>query len=91
MVIWSKGVVTSAVDTMERDGLVRRSPVRGDSRLRRVIITSKGLDVIRASIERRRHVIQAVISCLDQEQTQEFRDTLRTLRKHLLKLLNEGL
>ena len=54
----SRAAISSALNTLERDGLVSRSPVDGDKRLVRVELTQRGhaelLDGIRAQAERER-------------------------------------
>jgi DNA-binding MarR family transcriptional regulator len=54
----SRAAISSALNTLERDGLVVRSPVDGDKRLVQVELTARGntelLDGIRAQAERER-------------------------------------
>jgi DNA-binding MarR family transcriptional regulator len=54
----SRAAISSALNTLERDGLVARAPVDGDKRLVRVELTARGhselLDGIRDQAERER-------------------------------------
>ena len=84
----SKHAVSRAVDVLEKDGLVRRQPVSGDRRLRRIAITRKGLDFVKANLSEMRIIRQKTLSCLDIRQAEELRIILRQLRKHLLELID---
>jgi DNA-binding MarR family transcriptional regulator len=60
----SRAAISSALNVLERDGLVSRSPVDGDKRLVRVSLTARGneelLDGMRAQAEREREWFAAL-------------------------------
>lgn len=86
----SKHTVSRAVDVLEKDGLVRRQPVSGDRRLRRIAITRKGLDFVKDNLAEMRIISHKTFSCLDIRQAEELRIILRQLRKHLLELIDSS-
>lgn len=86
----SKHAITRAVDSLEKEGLVAREGIGTDRRTRRVAITKEGLDVIKQAMPYRQEVSSTAMSCLSEQQAQEFNATLRQLRKHILKLIDHS-
>jgi DNA-binding MarR family transcriptional regulator len=87
----SKHTVTRVIDTLEKQGLVKRGPIGEDRRTRKVNITKKGLELIkRTSAEGRQRVSHAVFLPLDQKQIKELRIILRQVRKHVLTLITHS-
>jgi len=86
----SKYSVTRAIDTLEKQGLVERLPIGQDRRTRRVNITRKGLEVVKnATIDSRERISHDIFRTLDRKQTEELNSSLKTLRKHVLTLIDE--
>jgi DNA-binding MarR family transcriptional regulator len=90
-VLRSKHTVTRVVDTLEKQGLLRRLPLGVDRRVREVSITRKGIGLIkRHSIEIREKIIKQVFeSSLDEKQMLELREIIKRLKQHLLSLIPE--
>ena len=88
----SKHAVTRIVDTLEKQGLVKRDPIGEDRRVRRVSITRKGLEIVKRSLaEGRQQISHEVFTPLDQKQVEELNTTLRQIRKHVLtRIPNPG-
>jgi len=86
----SKHAVSRAVDVLEKDGLVRRQPISGDRRLRRITITRKGLDFVTANLAEMRITSSKIFSCLNTRQAEELRIILKQLREHLLELIDSS-
>jgi len=84
MLFRSKQTLTGIIDGLERDGLVKRELAGKDRRTRKVIITRKGLDSIRANLPRTLEISNSAMPALSEEETQTLRTTLRMIRKHLL-------
>ena len=81
----SKHAVTRIIDTLEKQGFLKREPIGEDRRIRKVSITRKGLNFIRrTSSEGRQRVSHEVFSTLDQKQVEELNTTLRQVRKHVI-------
>jgi DNA-binding MarR family transcriptional regulator len=85
----SKYSVTRAIDTLEKQKLVERLPIGKDRRNRRVIITRKGLEVVKnATIDSRERFSQDIFHILGEKKLEELNSTLKQLRKHVLKLID---
>ena len=86
----SKYSVTRVIDTLEKEGLVKRMPVGKDRRTRRIDITKKGLQVVEdATIDSRGKLSQDIFSIMDEGRLVEFNDDLKKIRRHVLSLINE--
>jgi DNA-binding MarR family transcriptional regulator len=57
----TKPAVTQIIDSMERDGLVRRSPGREDRRETHLVLTPKGQRAIRAVRNEQRHLVRNAV------------------------------
>jgi DNA-binding MarR family transcriptional regulator len=85
----SKYSVTRVIDTLERQGLVKRRPAGKDRRTRRIDITRKGLRAVAdASIDSRERISQNVFRILEDQHLVEFNDTLKQVRRHVLGLID---
>ena len=88
--IRSKYAVTRAIDTLEKQGLVKRVRMDQDHRTRRINITRKGLEVVNnATIDSRKRISQDIFGTLNRKQTEELNSTLKTLGRHVLTLIDE--
>jgi DNA-binding MarR family transcriptional regulator len=84
MTFRSRQTVTQIVDGLERDGLVKRELAGKDRRTKEVVITSKGLGLIRKNLPYTLEVMNQAVPTLSQKQMQEFINILRQIRRHLL-------
>jgi MarR family transcriptional repressor of emrRAB len=89
MLFRSKQTVTGIIDGLERDGLVKREMVGKDRRTRKVMITRKGLDAIRASLPHTLDVNKTALPVLSEEEMQTLRTILGRIRKHLLSQIKD--
>jgi DNA-binding MarR family transcriptional regulator len=91
--IWrSKHAVTKVIDTLEKQGLVKRvaGEDSGDRRLRRISITRKGLNLVKkATTGSRERISQQLFRGLSQEEIELFNKMLKQLRKDTLELIEE--
>lgn len=71
--------VTQAIDTMERDQLVRRVPDPNDRRAKRLDITESGLQVIRQTEPLRRDLVEQAFGTLTEEETRQLDHILAKL------------
>ena len=86
----SKYAVTRAIDTLEKQKFVERLPIGEDRRNRKVVITRKGLEVVRnATIDSRGRLSQNIFRFLGEKKLEELNTTLKLLRKHVLTLIDE--
>jgi len=84
----SKYNITRVVDKLERDGLVERHSSSTDARVRRVIITPRGIDFIRETMPERREITDEATSCLSRDEMDMLRNIMTRLRKHLNNLIS---
>ena len=84
----SKHTITRVIDSLEKEGLVRREPIGEDRRTRKVTITEKGLEFVKGTVFHRQDISYRAFSWLDKEQTQELNSMLTQLRKHLLQYVS---
>lgn len=82
----AKHTITNAVDTLERQGLVKRESVKGDRRVNNVTITMKGLDLIKNSMDEWAELYTMTVSCLDETEQMQLVRVLQKLQNHLTDL-----
>ena len=68
--------VSEHLNNMQADGLLKRRPVRGNSKIKRVVLTRKGQEALREASER--DIIVSVMSSLSER---EYRQLWRLLEK----------
>jgi DNA-binding MarR family transcriptional regulator len=75
-----KNSITAAINTLEKEGVVRREPSTDDRRSVKVIITDKAnrLSPIAQELSRE------ALSCIDKEQLEKLVGNMRTIRESLL-------
>jgi DNA-binding MarR family transcriptional regulator len=88
MLFRSKQTITTIINNLEKDGLVKRELAGKDRRTRKVIITGKGLDSIRANLSRIIEISDSAIPPLTKAEMQIFQKTLKSIRKRLLNQIN---
>ena len=76
--------ITSMVDTLERQGLVRREPNPKDRRSLNVTLTPEGMALFNRMQPVGYEISQRALSCLDDEQVVALKTLLRQVRQHLL-------
>jgi DNA-binding MarR family transcriptional regulator len=84
----SKHAISRALDVLENDGLVERVRTSSDRRSVNIIITRKGLQLVRKSLPDLQQASAAATSCLPSERIEELKTISRELRKHLLGLMD---
>jgi len=76
--------ITSMVDTLERQGLVRREPNPEDRRSIRVTLTPEGRQLFERMIPVGYEISQRALSCLDDDEVVALKTLLKRVREHLL-------
>jgi DNA-binding MarR family transcriptional regulator len=84
----SRYTITKTVDMLEENGWVERQPVEGDRRVKNVTITTKGLDLIKNSMDGMLEMSQLAVSCLDERERRELRSINKKLREHVSNLID---
>lgn len=85
----SKHAVTRAIDTLEKQGLVRREGIGEDRRNRKVAVTTKGLNLVRRMVPFREEVGSRLMSVLNETEAEQLSAILKRFRRHLVSLLTE--
>lgn len=84
MLLRSKQTITQIIDVLERDGLVKRELAGQDRRTKRVIVTKRGLELIRTSLPDTLEVMNSAMPTMSEEEVQMLTAFLRKIRKHLV-------
>ncbi len=84
IVFREKNSITAVINTMERQGVVRREPSTNDRRSVKVIITEKGWKEANRLSPVAQELSRGALSCLDKQNVEELVETMRTLRESLL-------
>ena len=79
-----KNSITAVINTLERQGVVRREPSTDDRRSVKVVITDKGWKSANRLSPIAQELSREALSCLDKERIEELVNTMRTIRESLL-------
>ena len=82
--------VSSVIDTLEKEGAVRREKSRTDGRSVSVVITDFGWQQANRLTPINQEISREVLSCLDREQVEALVSTMRTIRRNLLPRIAGG-
>jgi len=86
----SKHAITRAVDTLEKENLVKREGIGDDRRNRKVIVTAKGLNLVRKLVPFREQIGSKITDPLTEEEAREFGAVLKRLRRHMVGLMDSN-
>jgi len=84
----SRYTITKTVDMLEQNGWVKRQPIKGDRRVNNVTITTKGLDLIKNSMDGMLEMSKLAVSCLDERERMELRSINKKLREHVSHIID---
>ena len=79
-----KNSVTAVLNTLERQGVIRREPSADDRRSVKVVITDKGWKEANRLNPIAQELSREALSCMKKEKVAELVDTMRDLRESLL-------
>jgi DNA-binding MarR family transcriptional regulator len=79
-----KNSITAVINTLERQGVVRRVPSTDDRRSVKVVITDKGWKEANQLNPIAQELSREALSCIDKEQIEALLDIMRTVRESLL-------
>jgi DNA-binding MarR family transcriptional regulator len=85
-----KNSVTAVINTLEKQGVVRREPSTDDRRSVRVIITDKGWNDANRLNPIAQELSRQALSCLDKQKVEELTSIMRTLRESLMPKISEN-
>lgn len=87
----SKQSTAELVDALEKDGLIRRRIPRNDRRTKEVIVTNKGLDLLKQTVPHALNVVKRIMPpTWSPQQLREFRSRLKQIRNLLLEQITSG-
>jgi MarR family multiple antibiotic resistance transcriptional regulator len=79
-----KNSVTAVLNTMERQGVIRREPSADDRRSVKVVITDKGWKEANRLNPIAQELSREALSCMEKEKITDLVDTMRKVRESLL-------
>jgi len=83
----TKNSLTTVIDNMERDGMVKRVRDSADRRAIRVVTTRKGKKLFESVRAPSRELVYNIMSCFNEKDVTHFSRLLRGVRKHTLQEL----
>jgi len=86
----TKNSLTTVIDNMERDGLVKRVRDSADRRAIRVMATEKGKKLFEAVLAPSRDLVYQIMSCYKQDDVGRLAELLQRVRRHTLQELARG-
>ena len=85
-----KNSITAAINTMERQGVVRREPSPNDRRSVKVVITDKGWKEANRLNPVAQELSREALSCIDKERVEALVGIMRTIRESLTPRLDKS-
>jgi len=79
-----KNSITAVINTLEREGVVRREPSTDDRRSVKVVITDKGWKEANRLSPIAQELSREVLSCMEKEEVEELVEIMRNIRESLL-------
>jgi DNA-binding MarR family transcriptional regulator len=79
-----KNSITAVINTLERQGVVRREPSPNDRRSVKVVITDKGWKEANRLSPIAQELSREVLSCMDKDKVEDLVEIMRALRESLL-------
>jgi DNA-binding MarR family transcriptional regulator len=79
-----KNSITAVLNTLERQGVIRRQPSPNDRRSVRVMITDKGWNEANRLSPIAQEMSRKALSCLEKGRVEDLVETMRTIRESLL-------
>jgi MarR family 2-MHQ and catechol resistance regulon transcriptional repressor len=83
----SKHTITKVIDSLEKDGFVKRDRSRKDRRAIRVKITSAGLDFVMQALNIGEPLTQQVMSSLDNDERKILVNLVQRLRRAMVGII----
>jgi DNA-binding MarR family transcriptional regulator len=85
----TKITITSALDNLEKQGLIKSSRVKKDRRLRMVTITEKGLDAMDRFLPLRQEIFAKAMSCFGPEEARTFQSMINRFKENIFSLSDD--
>ena len=85
-----KNTITAVIDSLEKEGVVRRVPSASDRRSVKVVITDKGWQEANRLSPIAQELSREALVCLDKEKVEELVETMRNFREKLLPKISKA-
>jgi len=85
-----KNSITAVINTLERQGVVRRVPSTNDRRSVKVVITDKGWKEANRLNPIAQELSREALACLEKSKVEELVECMRTLRENLLPRITKS-
>ncbi|HTY82302.1 MAG TPA: MarR family transcriptional regulator [Dehalococcoidales bacterium] len=85
-----KNSVTAVLNTMEKQGVVRREPSIDDRRSVKIVITDKGWKEANRLSPIAQELCREALSCMDKQHADELVGVMRTMRESLIPKINKN-
>ena len=85
-----KNSVTAVINTMEKQGVVRREPSSDDRRSVKVLITDKGWKAANQLNPVAQELSREALSCLEKERVEDLVEIMRQIRESLLPKISRS-
>ena len=85
-----KNSVTAVINTLEREGVVRREPSPDDGRSVKVVITDKGWEEANRLNPVAQELSREALACMDREQVETLTGIMRSLRECLMPKISKN-
>ena len=85
-----KNSITAVINTLEKEGVVRREPSPDDRRSVRVVITEKGWRQANRLSPVAQEISREALSCIDREEVEDLVEIMRHLRENLLPKITKN-
>lgn len=82
----SRASVTSVLQLLEKNGFIRRESVKNDARLKKIVVTEKGLQANNRILELLDQMERNLVKGISEEEMELFISVLERIRKNLEKL-----
>lgn len=86
----TKNGLTTVIDNMEREGLVKRVRDNADRRAIRVMATEQGKKLFEMVLPSSRELVYKVMSCYKEDDVSHLTELLQRVRNHVLRKLADG-
>ena len=86
----SGATVTNILKVMEKDGLITRVPMEKDARLKKIVMTEKGMKYVKAAHSNVVRLEEGMEKGFSEEEIRRFREYLDRLTQNIVDLVDEN-
>ena len=86
----AKHTISVLINSLEKKGFIQREINKKDRRSLKISLTNRGWELVEQIWEARRNIAYKAMSCLDEQETDRIKESLNTLREHLLNSVSDN-